>query len=197
MRSSNVLFTEHPVTLQQRWQTNRHRSGILWFTGLSASGKSTLAFALERELCRLDWRVFVLDGDNLRHGLCGDLGFSAEDRKENIRRVGEVAKLFAESGCLVVAALISPYQSDRRRVRAMAPGLFHEIFIDAPLQVCAERDPKGLYSKANRGQIASFTGITAPYEVPEQPELTINTADFNIKDSVQRLTHYVHQNFSL
>ena len=195
MRSSNIRFTEHKISLPERWQGNGHRSGILWFTGLSASGKTTLAFELERLLFHRKWRVFVLDGDNVRHGLCSDLGFSATDRAENIRRVGEVAKLFAESGCLVITAFISPYRADRDRVRAIAGELFHEVHIATPLAVCEERDPKGLYIKARRGEIEGFTGISAPYEAPANPELHLDTSGLSVGESLDRLLDYVTTRF--
>ena len=196
MRSSNIRFTEHKVLLPERWQVNGHRSGILWFTGLSASGKTTLAFELERLLFHRKWRVFVLDGDNVRHGLCADLGFSADDRAENIRRVGEVARLFAESGCLVITAFISPYRADRDRVRTIAGNLFHEVHIATPLAVCEERDPKGLYVKARRGEIEGFTGVSAPYEPPASPELRIDTSGLSVGESLDRLVDYVTTRFS-
>ena len=166
MRSKNIQFTEHKVSLEDLWMAHGHRSGILWLTGLSASGKTTLAFELDRLLFQKGWRTFVLDGDNVRHGLCADLGFSPADRAENIRRIGEVAKLFAQSGCLVITAFISPYRADRDRVRAIAGELFHEVHVATSLEVCEARDPKGLYGKARRGEIEAFTGISAPYEAP-------------------------------
>lgn len=195
MRSSNILFTEHQVALQDRWQANRHKSGILWFTGLSASGKTTLAFELERILFHKGWRVFVLDGDNVRHGLCGDLGFSAEDRTENIRRIGEVAKLFAQSGCLIITAFISPYRADRDHVRDIAGELFHEVYVATPLSVCEERDPKGLYGKARRGEIDAFTGISAPYEPPNAAELVLDTSELGVEESLKCLLDYVGDKF--
>lgn len=195
MHSTNIRYTEHKVSIADRWHANGHRSGILWLTGLSASGKTTIAFELERLLFQKGWPVFVLDGDNVRHGLCGDLGFSAEDRCENIRRIGEVAKLFAESGCLVIVAFISPYREDRNRVRSIAGDLFHEIYVATPLSTCEERDPKGLYAKARRGEIGSFTGISAPYEAPVAPELVLDTSELTIEQSVEQLLIYVGQEF--
>lgn len=197
MRSSNILYTEHFVTTAARCQANGHRSGILWLTGLSASGKTTLAFELDRLLFQKGWRTFVLDGDNIRHGLCADLGFSADDRAENIRRIGEVAKLFAQSGCIVITAFISPYRADRDRVRAIAGDLFHEVHIAAPLAVCEARDPKGLYGKARRGEIHAFTGISAPYEEPLEPELVLDTSMTDINQSLQSLLAYVSAQFTL
>lgn len=197
MRSTNIKFTEHKVSTADRWAESGHRSGILWFTGLSASGKTTLAFELERVLFQKGWRVFVLDGDNVRHGLCGDLGFSAEDRSENIRRIGEVAKLFAESGCLVITAFISPYRADRAHVREIAQDLFHEVHIATPLSVCEARDPKGLYGKARRGEIEGFTGISAPYEPPSEPNLLLDTSEHGIEESLRCLLQYVEKKFTL
>lgn len=197
MRSNNILYTEHFVTTAARCQANGHHSGILWLTGLSASGKTTLAFELDRLLFQKGWRTFVLDGDNVRHGLCSDLGFSADDRAENIRRIGEVAKLFAQSGCIVITAFISPYRADRDRVRAIAGDLFHEVHIAAPLAVCEARDPKGLYGKARRGEIHAFTGISAPYEEPLEPELVLDTSMTDINQSLQSLLAYVSAQFTL
>jgi adenylyl-sulfate kinase len=197
VRSSNIRYTEHFITTADRCQANGHRSGILWFTGLSASGKTTLAFELERALFRKGWRTFVLDGDNVRHGLCADLGFSAADRAENIRRIGEVAKLFAESGCLVITAFISPYRADRDRVRMIAGDLFHEVHIATPLEVCERRDPKGLYGKARRGEIEGFTGISAPYESPDAPELQLDTSRLSVEESLGELMKYVDTKFSI
>lgn len=174
--SSNAVWHHSSVTRGHREVKNGHRGAILWFTGLSGSGKSTLAHAVEEALYLRGCNTFVLDGDNVRHGLCGDLGFSVRDRTENIRRVGEVAKLFMEAGVIVLAAFISPYRTDRERVRGLVENDdFIEIYCDAPLVVCETRDVKGLYKKARTGQIAEFTGITAPYEPPLKPELIINT----------------------
>jgi len=174
--SSNVVWHHATVTRARRETQNGHRGVILWFTGLSGAGKSTLAHAVEEELHRRGCRTFVLDGDNVRHGLCGDLGFSNEDRIENIRRVGEVAKLFMEAGVIVLTAFISPFRADRERVRGMVEhGDFIEIHCDSLLEVCESRDVKGMYKKARAGQIAEFTGISSPYEAPENPELVVET----------------------
>lgn len=197
IRSTNIFRVEHTIPLEARWEANGHKSGILWMTGLSGAGKSTLAFALEQYLFKKGYLVYVLDGDNVRHGLCSDLGFSPEDRVENIRRVGQAAGLFARAGYLVITAFISPYRADRDRVRALAPEMFHEIFIDAELGICETRDPKGLYKKARRGEIEEFTGITAPYEPPALPELRIDTTAQSIEDSVAMLSDYVLSTFSL
>jgi len=183
--SSNVVWHHATVTRARREQQNNHRGAILWFTGLSGAGKSTLAHAVEEELHQMGCRTFVLDGDNMRHGLCGDLGFSNEDRIENIRRVGEVAKLFMEAGIIVLTAFISPFRSDRERVRGMVEhGDFMEIFCDSSIEVCETRDVKGLYKKARAGQIGEFTGISSPYEKPEKPEMIVNTGVASLDDCV-------------
>ncbi|MFA5372113.1 MAG: adenylyl-sulfate kinase [Sideroxydans sp.] len=175
-KSSNTVWHHATVTRARREAQNGHRGAILWFTGLSGAGKSTLAHAVEEELHQMGCRTFVLDGDNVRHGLCGDLGFSNEARIENIRRVGEIAKLFMEAGVIVLTAFISPFRSDRERVRGMVGhGDFMEIYCDSSIEVCETRDVKGLYKKARAGLIPEFTGITSPYEVPENPEFTVNT----------------------
>lgn len=197
VRSTNIQRVDHRVSLSDRWDKNGHRSGILWFTGLPSAGKSTLALLLERELTRRGMLVYVLDGDNVRHGLASDLGFSRKDRAENIRRVGEVAKLFAEAGMIVVSSFISPYRNDRDRIRASAEGNFHEVFVNAPIEVCEARDPKGLYKKARAGQISDFTGVSAPYEAPLAPDLVIDTSVDSIDGCVDKLIDYVLQNFRL
>lgn len=181
--SSNVVWHHATVTRSRREQLNGHRGAIIWFTGLSGAGKSTLAHAVEEQLHQLGCRTFVLDGDNVRHGLCGDLGFSSQDREENIRRVGEVAKLFMEAGIIVLTAFISPFKADRARVRGMVEhGDFMEIFCDSSIEVCESRDVKGLYKKARAGMIADFTGISSPYEAPVNPELTIDTHEKNLAE---------------
>jgi len=176
------------VTAALRAARNGHTGAVVWFTGLSGSGKSTLAGLLERALFEQGKQVCVLDGDNLRRGLCSDLTFSPEDRKENIRRAGEVAKLFAEAGFICIAAFISPYGSERDLARGIAPeGKFLEIYLNAPLEVCEQRDPKGLYAKARSGEIKNFTGISAPYEPPRKPELELRTDLLSIEDCVARV----------
>lgn len=176
VRTGDVVWHHATVTRARREAQNKHRGAIIWFTGLSGSGKSTLAHAVEEELHKMGCRTFVLDGDNVRHGLCGDLGFSEQDRIENIRRIGEVTKLFMEAGVIVLTAFISPFRADRERVRAMVKHSdFIEIYCDSPLVVCEARDVKGMYKKARAGLIEEFTGISSPYEVPERPELTVNT----------------------
>lgn len=195
--SRNITAVEHRVTTDARWQANGHRSGVLWLTGLSGAGKSTLAVELEQALFRKGWQAYVLDGDNIRFGLSADLGFAPEDRAENIRRVGEVAALFARAGVLVITAFISPYREDRDRARAVAPELFHEVHVKADLSVCEGRDPKGLYKKARTGEISEFTGISAPYEAPSAPELEVDTGILSLSESVERLLGYVEANFGL
>ena len=200
-RAGNLGVVEHRVSAGERMRRNGHRGGVVWLTGLSGAGKSTLAVALEQALFARDRQVFVLDGDNLRHGLTADLGFSPEDRSENIRRVGEVAALFAEAGFVVVTAFISPYRSDRARAREAAArnragAGFHEVYVRAPLALCEQRDPKGLYRRARAGQIAEFTGISAPYEAPDAPELVIDTEADDAATCVARLADYVLANFA-
>lgn len=173
---NNVVWHHATVTRQRREQLNGHKGTILWFTGLSGAGKSTLAHAVEEALHRRHCRTFVFDGDNVRHGLCADLGFTAADREENIRRIGEMAKLFLEAGVIALTAFISPFRKDRERVRSLVPhGDFIEIFCHCPLEICEQRDVKGLYRRARAGEISDFTGISSPYEKPENPELTIDT----------------------
>ena len=196
-KSSNITFVDHKVNYENRALGNGHRGGVVWLTGLSGSGKSTIAMEVERQLFLKGWQVSVLDGDNVRHGLCSDLGFSPEDRAENIRRVGEVAHLFAQAGMLVVTAFISPYRSDRDRVRAVDPELFHEIHVATGLDECERRDPKGLYKKARAGKIPEFTGISAPYEEPIVPELAVVTDGKSIEESVAEVLRYVEDTFSL
>lgn len=187
-KSSNVVWHHSTVTREHRQQLNKHRGVVLWFTGLSGAGKSSLAHAVEERLYQADCRTFVLDGDNVRHGLCGDLGFSPEDRVENIRRVGEVAKLFVEAGIIVLTAFISPFKSDRARVRnILQHGDFFEIYCDTPIEICEQRDVKGLYKKARAGLIGSFTGISSPYEVPANPELSVMTGTMELEKCVDQV----------
>ncbi len=176
--STNVVWHHATVTRERRQTQNDHKSVVLWFTGLSGAGKSTVAHALEEELHQRGCRTFVLDGDNVRHGLCRDLGFSIEDRVENIRRVGELTKLFLESGVITLTAFISPFKSDRELVRNLMPhGDFLEIYCRCSLDVCEDRDVKGLYKRARAGEIPDFTGISSPYEAPDKPELAIDTGE--------------------
>ena len=196
VKSENLTSVEHRVTAPHRTERNGHSGGVLWFTGLSGSGKSTLAMAVEQRLFNKGYHVYVLDGDNVRGGLNANLGFSPEDRAENIRRVGEVAGLFADSGVICISAFISPYRADRERARAAAKVGFHEIFIKAGLDACERRDPKGLYRKARAGEIADFTGISAPYEPPSKAELVVDTEAADIEESVRQVVDYVERNFA-
>lgn len=188
MTPDNVVWHHATVTRARREAQNGHRGAILWFTGLSGAGKSTLAHEVEERLHQMGCRTFVLDGDNVRHGLCGDLGFSAEDRVENIRRIGEVAKLFMEAGVIVLTAFISPFRADRDKVRAMVhAGEFVEIYCRCPIEVCEQRDAKGLYKKARAGEIVQFTGISSPYEAPDKPELMVDTSRQSLDECVQQV----------
>jgi adenylyl-sulfate kinase len=185
MNEKNLTWTQGKVTAAERAQRSGHSGCIVWLTGLSASGKSTIATELERKLFALGRNVCVLDGDNVRHGLCSDLGFSPQNRKENIRRVSEVARLFAEAGLICITAFISPYRSDRELARAIAPrGKFIEVYLNVPLAVCEQRDPKGLYARARIGEIKDFTGISAPYEAPLQPEIELPTGRLSVDECV-------------
>jgi len=179
--SENIYWHNVSVARADREAANRHRGGVVWFTGLSGAGKSTIAHALERELFDLGCRTFVFDGDNVRHGLCSDLGFSATDRHENIRRIGEMARLFVEAGVIALTAFISPYRTDRERLRArIGSADFVEIYCRCSLEECERRDRKGIYRRARLGEIADFTGISAPYENPLAPDLTLDTATSSI-----------------
>ena len=191
-KSENIFWSRGKVTPQQREARHGHPGYIVWLTGLSSSGKSTIATELERELFNMGRSVYVLDGDNIRHGLGSDLGFSPKDRTENIRRVGEVAKLFADAGVICITAFISPYRADRDMVRKIMPnGRFIEVFVNAPLEVCEQRDPKGLYAKARAKEIKEFTGISAPYEAPQHPEIELRTDQLTIPESVNRVLEYL------
>ena len=174
-KSSNVVWHNATVTRDRREQQNGHRGGLFWFTGLSGAGKSTLAHSVEERLHQNGYRTFVLDGDNVRHGLCADLGFSEDDRKENIRRIGHMAMLYVEAGIVVLTAFISPFRADRDNVRKIAGTDFNEIYCKCSLEVCEERDVKGLYKRARAGEIPDFTGISSPYEEPEFANLTVDT----------------------
>ena len=187
----NLYPQQHLVSRDERAERNGHAGAIIWLTGLSGAGKSTLAMALERRLFAHDYFVYVLDGDNIRSGLCNDLGFKAEDRVENIRRVAEVAALFADAGTIVISAFISPFAKDREAARAASRTAFHEVYVKADLATCEARDPKGLYKRARRGEIAEFTGISAPYEPPANPELIIDTASNALDACVEQLFTYV------
>ena len=190
--AENIVWHDHKITRAERSVNKNQKPCLLWFTGLSGSGKSTIANALDVALHNRGYHTFLLDGDNVRHGLCKDLGFSNEDREENIRRIGEVCKLFADAGLIVMSAFISPFTSDRRLVRKLFPaGEFIEVFMDTPLATCEERDPKGLYEKARSGQIKHFTGIDSPYDVPAHPEVRLDTSNMSVEDCVDILISYL------
>jgi bifunctional enzyme CysN/CysC len=191
-KSHNIYWSEGKITGEQRAQRNGHLGRVVWLTGLSGAGKSSVANELERELFTLGMQAYVLDGDKVRHGLCSDLGFSPKDRRENIRRIGEMAKIMADAGFICITAFISPYRADRDEVRKrMEPGQFVEVYVNAPLDVCESRDPKGLYAKARANEIRDFTGVSAPYEPPEKPELELPTDLLSVKDSVLKIVEYL------
>jgi len=191
-KSTNIKWHDTAITKNERKVNNGHGSAVLWFTGLSGSGKSTLANAVSASLFQRGIHEYVLDGDNIRHGLNKDLGFSDHDRTENIRRIGEVSKLFVDSGTIVTTAFISPFRSDRDQVRSLfSEGEFIEVFVDCPLEECERRDPKKLYEKARRGEIKDFTGIDSPYEAPEAPELTIQTGSLSVEEAVETILSYL------
>lgn len=191
-KSSDVVWSDTSITKDCRDNLNKQRSSIIWFTGLSGSGKSTIANALEERLHKLSLRTYLLDGDNVRHGLCNDLGFSEDDRKENIRRIGEVSKLFIDAGVMVLATFISPFINDRKFVRQNVNETeFIEVYIKCPLSTCEGRDVKGLYKKARSGEIKHFTGIDSPYEAPVNPEITIDTETLTIDESVDKIINYL------
>lgn len=194
-RATNITRVEHGISDEARFLRNGHKGGVLWFTGLSGAGKSTLALALEKRLFEKGYNVYVLDGDNVRHGLNANLSFSPEDRAENIRRVGEVAALFQRAGMIAITSFISPYRSDRDRAREAASDGFHEIHVKADVATCEARDPKGLYAKARTGEIKEFTGISAPYEAPDNAQLVVDTAAGSVEECVDRLVNYVESKF--
>jgi adenylylsulfate kinase len=187
MSQVEVVWHHATVTRVRREAMNGHRAGVVWFTGLSGSGKSTLAHAVEEALHQQGCRTYVFDGDNVRHGLCADLTFSLADRQENIRRVGEMTKLFVSAGVIALTAFISPLRADRARVRQLLGDDFIEVYVNCPLAVCEARDVKGMYAKARRGEIKEFTGISSPYEAPENPELVIDTDTLDLESSVRRV----------
>ena len=185
-KDENVIWHQHQVTKQTRSDLKKQRPVVLWFTGLSGAGKSTVAGALESQLTSLGYHTYLLDGDNVRHGLCSDLGFSSQDRRENIRRIGELAKLMADAGLIVLSAFISPHRAERQMVRDLLPhGEFIEVFVNAPLEVCEQRDPKGLYKKARAGEIPNFTGIDSEYEAPQQPEIDLPAGEMSLDGLVE------------
>ncbi len=190
--SKNITRHAGHVATHERAELLGQRGAVVWLTGLSAAGKSTIAYALERRLVSSGHAAFVLDGDNVRHGLCSDLGFSPEDRDENIRRVGQTAALFAEAGVIAIAAFISPYRAGREGARqAVGPERFIEVFLDVPVEVCERRDPKGLYRKARAGEIKEFTGVSAPYERPAAPEMMLDTDTLGVEDCVERISRHL------
>jgi adenylylsulfate kinase len=194
MASHNVNIVWHATTIskQERQKASGHKSCVLWFTGLSGAGKSTLANEVERQLYEKGLRTYLLDGDNIRHGINKDLGFSPEDRKENIRRIGEVAKLFVDAGVIVLTAFISPYREDRELARSLVEeGEFIEVYVKCALEECEKRDPKGLYQKAKAGEIPEFTGISSPYEEPEAPELVIETDQYSLAECATQVIEYL------
>jgi bifunctional enzyme CysN/CysC len=188
----DLVPVRHQVTAQERAARTRHNGAVLWFTGLPGSGKSTLAMALERRLFDREWQVYTLDGDNVRRGLSADLGFSPHDRAENIRRVGEVAALFADAGAICIVAFISPYRDDRARARAAAADRrFFEVYVKSALETCERRDPKGHYRRARAGEIKDFTGVDAPYEAPLQPSIVVDTEAHDVDACVDQLLGFV------
>jgi len=189
-KSSNLVWHHATVTRERREKMNKHRGAVFWFTGLSGAGKSTLAHKVEEALHQNGCHTYVLDGDNVRHGLCADLSFSDEDRKENIRRIGQMSKLYVEAGIIVLTAFISPFRSDRENVRKIAGSDFHEIYCKCSLDVCETRDVKGLYKRARAGEIPDFTGISSPYEEPENPELEIDT-ESHLNECADRVYNYI------
>lgn len=192
--STNVVWHHATVTRERRQNQNGHKSVILWFTGLSGAGKSSLAHAVEEKLYQLGCRTYVLDGDNVRHGLCRDLGFSVEDRVENIRRIGEIAKLLLEAGVITMTAFISPFRAERETARNLVPhGEFLEIYCRADIETCEARDVKGLYRRARAGEISDFTGISSPYEEPRKPELTVDTGSLPIDECVEKVLAVLRQ----
>jgi len=192
MEEKHVVWYDGYVKREEREKRYGHKSGVVWLTGLSASGKSTIAHYLERKLFEEGIKVYVFDGDNIRHGLNSDLGFSPEDRKENLRRIAEVAKLFVDAGVIVLAAFVSPYKKDREFVRSkFDPEDFVEVYVKCPPEVCELRDPKGLYKKARKGIIKGYTGVDAPYEEPENPDLVIDTTKLSVDEAVELLYDYL------
>lgn len=193
-KATNITWHHASISKQDREKLLRQKGVVIWYTGLSASGKSTIAHAVEEKLFDQGFISYVLDGDNIRHGLNKNLGFSPEDREENIRRIGEVGKLFADAGIIAMTAFISPYRADRDNARKLhEDGTFIEVFVDAPLSVLEDRDPKGLYKKARAGQIPEFTGISAPYEAPENPEIHLDTSQMNIEECADAVIQYLEK----
>ncbi|MFT4412446.1 adenylyl-sulfate kinase [Fredinandcohnia humi] len=196
--NKNIVWHKGSITKKDRQKLNHHKSMIIWFTGLSGSGKSTLANLVEMALHSEGIRTYLLDGDNIRHGINNNLNFSPEDRKENIRRIAEVGKLFVDAGIVVLAAVISPYAEDRENARSIfGPGEFVEVYVKCPLDECEARDPKGLYKKARAGEIKNFTGISQPYEIPVAPDLVVDTANSNLAESMKLVHEYIKERLQL
>jgi adenylylsulfate kinase len=192
MKTENTVWHEQHITKEQRANLKSQKPCLLWYTGLSGSGKSTVANAVDALLFKLGCHSYLLDGDNVRHGLNGDLGFSDEDRIENIRRISEVSKLFLDAGLIVSTAFISPFTEDRARARAkLADGEFFEVYIDTPISICEQRDPKGLYKKARAGEIKDFTGIDSTYDVPESPEIHVKTDELSIQECAEQIVNHL------
>lgn len=192
--NENIVWHNQQVTKVQRAETKAQKPVVLWFTGLSGSGKSTVANAVEKKLFDLKQHSYLLDGDNVRHGLCKDLGFNEADRVENIRRISELAKLFVDSGLIVLTAFISPFKADRQQARSLLEGSeFIEVYVDTPIEICEQRDPKGLYEKARKGEIPHFTGISSPYEAPVNPEITVKTNEFEIEEVADQVINYLRE----
>lgn len=195
MKTENTVWHQHNVTKQERSEQKNQQPCLLWYTGLSGSGKSTVANAVDALLYKQGHHTYLLDGDNVRHGLNGDLGFSDDDRIENIRRISEVSKLFVDAGLIVSTAFISPFASDRAMAREkLNSGEFIEVFVDTPIEICEQRDPKGLYKKARSGEIKHFTGIDSAYDVPEKPEIHLHTEQFTIEECAQQIVSYLAEN---
>jgi len=192
-KATNIYWHQGAITRAERERSNNHRGFTIWFTGLSSAGKSTLAVATEEVLYERGYHTYILDGDNIRHGLNKNLGFSPEDRAENIRRIGEVAKLFRDAGIINLTAFISPYRNDRQSARELSSDVttFIEVFVDCPVEICEQRDPKGAYKKAREGIIKEFTGISAPYEAPENPEIHLHTDRMSVEECVQMIMDYL------
>lgn len=197
MKATNIHVHKHSVTSTDRSLLKGHSPGVIWLTGMSASGKSTIANAVEARLNDMGIHTYILDGDNVRAGLNSNLGFTDEDRKENIRRIGEVAKLFTDSGIVVLTAFISPFKEDREQAREILGDMFHEVHVDADLATCESRDPKGLYKKARAGEIPNFTGIDSPYEAPDNPELKINTSKMDLDMCAEIVTNYIKEKVAI
>jgi adenylylsulfate kinase len=193
--NNHITWFNGQITREHREENHGHKAALVWFTGLSASGKSTIAHRLEQELFNLRCSTYVFDGDNVRHGLCQDLGFSAEDRSENLRRIGEMANLFLDAGIVAITAFISPYSRDREKIKALVgEDRFFEVYVECPVEVCASRDPKGLYDMARKGIIKNFTGISDPYEPPENPSLIIHSDKEDVKESARKVLQMLKQN---